>query len=107
MTEFERDKELIHKLNRETAKIGWSELQRFYAQGLVIAVAEGVDLIKVARSFANDDSPQVEAWLATGSVARVVDDQAARWLAAGQVLWAVVVAPWVLVQEVKDGAGQR
>ncbi|MEH6911072.1 MAG: DUF2288 domain-containing protein [Oceanicoccus sp.] len=88
------------KLNRETAKIQWHELQRFYAGGAVIGVIQGVDLIEVAAQFSDDNKVAVEQWLAQGEVFRVTDEQAAIWYEQNITLWSVVVAPWVLVQEV-------
>ena len=43
MTEAEDNRELIARLNSETAKIAWHELQKHYAHGNVLAVAEGGD----------------------------------------------------------------
>lgn len=95
--------ELKSKLNKEAAKINWHELQRFYASGAVIGVKESMDLIDVASQFSTDNSEAVSAWLTDGSVFKVSDEQADRWHAQESVLWAVVVAPWVLVQEIKNG----
>ncbi len=94
------DETTTSKLNRETAKIRWQELQRFYASGAAIAVAKGTDLIEVATQFSEDNKPAVEKWLAEGSVYPVTDSQAASWLDQNATVWSVVVAPWVLVQEV-------
>ena len=90
--------ELDIKLNRETARIPWRELQRFYAQGAVIAVGQNMDLIHVAKAFAEDDSPWIAALLEAGDVARVGESQASQWFDEDREVWAVVVAPWVLVQ---------
>ena len=44
--------ELLHaKLNLETAEITWTELQRFFAQGVLYAVDASVDLIDVAYAI--------------------------------------------------------
>lgn len=94
------DEELKARFNRETSKISWQELQRYYASGAVVAVAAGLDLIEVACQFSRDNKAAVEGWLASGEVARVSDQQAGQWLQQDSVHWAVVVAPWVLVQEV-------
>jgi hypothetical protein len=92
------------KLNQETARMRWEELQRFFAAGLVILVADSLDLIEVAVAFTNDDKDTVQAWLAQGTVAKASDDQAAMWLARDAQLWAVVVRPWILVQQEKPVA---
>jgi hypothetical protein len=94
------DEELKTRFNKETSKISWQELQRYYASGAVIAVAADMDLIEVACAFGRDNKSTVEAWLASGSVYRANDQQAQEWLQQQSMHWAVVVAPWVLVQEV-------
>lgn len=89
------------RLNGETARMPWRDLQRFFASGAMIAVADGMDLVEVALRIANDDKQAVAAWLADGSVARVSDQQALQWQEAEAELWAVVVKPWLLVQRNK------
>ncbi len=94
-----QDPELLNaKLTGETAKVPWRELQRFFAQGRVIHVADGLDLIEVAARISVDHAEQVEAWMCAGDVTRVSDEHARRWLDADALVWAVVVRPWVLVQ---------
>ena len=56
--------ELITRLNGETAKIEWHQLQKHYASGSVIAVSAGFDLIKVAIALHRDDTAQIKQWLA-------------------------------------------
>lgn len=90
--------EVRAKLNLETAKIGWLELQRHYAAGNVLAVAVGADLVAVAEAFHTDATAEVKAWLADGTVAPVDDAAAAQWVESQAEHWAVVVAPFVLVQ---------
>ncbi|MFT5580267.1 MAG: hypothetical protein ACI9WS_003029 [Paraglaciecola psychrophila] len=91
--------ELVNKINSETSKIAWSELQKFYAQGLVVAVERPLDLIATAAIFSQDDKTQVQQWLDDKQVYRVEDEQAQSWYQREVLLWAVVVAPFVLVQE--------
>ena len=87
------------RLNQETARIAWIELQRFFAQGKVIRVQDGLDLIEIARLVARDDAPSIARELSRGTVAQVTDEQARRWFETQASLWAVVVKPWILVQE--------
>ena len=86
------------KLNQETAKADWQELQPFFARGQTVAVAGDLDLIEVAVAFAEDRAEQLKQWSDQGRVGGVTDDQARTWFEAGQGLWTVVVMPWVLVQ---------
>jgi hypothetical protein len=87
---------LVH----ETAKIAWKELQRFYAQGKVFQIADEMDLVKVATAFSEDDSESVGAWTDSGKVKPVPDSQALHWYESDAIVWAVTVAPFVLVQAV-------
>jgi hypothetical protein len=94
--------ELRQKLNQETGRIHWSELERHCARGVLVKVDAKLDLVEVAANMAADDAAQVQDWLERGVVQRVSADDAKRWKELGAELWAVVVAPWVLVQEVAD-----
>ena len=87
------------KLNLETAQLGRPELDRHFARGDVIKVAVGVDLIDAALHIAENNTASVEAWLAEGRIARAELSDAEDWHARQPMFWAVVVAPWVLVQE--------
>lgn len=87
------------KLNGETAKAAWAEMQRHHARGVVVRVASDLDLIDVAVAMAQDDGGRINQWMQAGQVDKVSDDQARDWLARNPDLWTVVVAPWVLVQE--------
>jgi hypothetical protein len=90
------------KVNLETAQIPWLELQRFFAAGLAIAVADDLDLVDVAYQFAADNKQQVENWLKSHRVMPVSDQQAMHWIDNDTEVWAVVVKPWVLVQEARN-----
>lgn len=88
------------KLNLETAQLQWSELERHFARGSVIKVATGTDLIDAALHIAENNAATVQGWLADGSMARAEMSDAEDWHARQPHFWVVVVAPWVLVQEV-------
>ena len=86
------------KLTTETAKIEWRALQRFFAAGKAIAVAEHLDLVEVAFVISIDDRARLEQWTRSGEVGPVSDALARQWIDADATVWAVVVRPWVLVQ---------
>ena len=95
----ENDPEVLRgKLNLETARIPWRDLQRFFAAGRAVFVDPQVSLVDAAAVISEDNKPQVEQWLATGQLGRVTDRQAEVWQSADTQMWAVVVKPWVLVQ---------
>lgn len=87
------------KVNLETSQIAWKELQRFFAGGTAVFVASDLDLVDVAYQFSVDNKDQVALWLQHNQVALVSDRQALEWFEADADVWAVVVKPWILVQE--------
>ena len=87
------------KIITETARIPWRELQRFFAGGKVFWIAADLDLVDVACAVQQDDVAQVRALTDAGRLAPVSDEQAKRWIDSDALLWAVVIKPWVLVQE--------
>ena len=93
--------DLSSTLNGETGKLRWAELARHFARGVVVKVAQGLDLVAVATSFVKDDKAAIEAWLAAGQIARAATADAVDWNSRQPVFWAVVTAPWVLVQEIE------
>lgn len=90
---------LYAKLLGETAAITWQELEPFFARGALLQVAGDADLMEVALAVAEDDRTKVAAWMNGGQLSKMHADQAQDWLERDPDLWAVVVAPWVLVQE--------
>lgn len=92
--------ELRQKLNLETGRLSWSELQRHFARGVVVVADTQLDLIEVAAGFAEDDKTRIEEWIRQGRLARANDEHALRWDRQQPDFWSVVVVPWVLVQEI-------
>lgn len=101
-TKPENDTELYDKVNRETARINWNELERHFAQGNVIYVSEELDLVDVAVRISHDDKENVQRWMAEGKLHKVTDQQAQTWAVADSMLWASVVHPFILVQPPKN-----
>lgn len=93
--------ELRQKLNLETGQLPWSELQRHFARGMVVVVGPKLDLIEVAAAFAEDNRQQIEQWLQQEQLARAHDEHAMKWIEQEPEFWSVVVAPWVIVQEIR------
>ena len=96
----DRDPAVVRqKLNQDTAKIKWGALHEHQQVECVIAVSIDLDLIDVACEFTLDNHSQVKAWMEQAQVKKVSDEQARQWSTEERELWAVVVAPWILVQE--------
>lgn len=90
------------KVNLETSRIAWKEMQRFFASGAAIYVSPGLDLVDVAFQISEDNKEAVLNWMGTGQVAKVSDEQAQAWFEADADVWAVVVSPYVLVQSAEQ-----
>ena len=96
-------KELLYaKINLETAQIPWKELERYFAAGKIIAVDDKTDMIQVATLMASDDVTAISALLEKKQIEKVTDEQARIWSESDARLWAVVVRPWILVQQRKS-----
>ena len=100
----EEQKILRAKINMETSRIHWKELQRFFANGVAILENTQIDLVEVALKLHCDNKTQFSNLLASEMIRKVSDEQSVKWLNANLQIWAVVVSPWVLVQEIKTDA---
>lgn len=98
----ETDDELRARLNAETGKIRWKELERHFARGSLITVADDLDLVEVGMCMVKDDKARIEAWMKAGKVGRATAEDAKDWVQCDPLFWAVVSAPWILVQETED-----
>ena len=92
--------ELRQTLNIESGKLSWQELQVHFARGVVVIIDASLDLIEVSTKFVQDDKPAIEELMANNKVRNATDDDARAWVKTEPEFWAVVVPPWVLVQEV-------
>ncbi len=93
------DIDVRHLLNAQTGRIGWAELQRHFARGLLLWVAPELDLVDVAAHIVKDDKAAVTGWLEQGKLVKPDMELAKGWQHREPEFWAVVAAPWVLVQE--------
>lgn len=96
--EAEQAKLQYARINMETAKISWKDLERFFAGGRLISVIETIDMIRVAQLMEADDVNAIQTMIEKREIERLTDEQAKIWADANPDLWAVVVKPWILVQ---------
>ena len=90
---------LLEKLHNQTAQISWRELQRYFAQGKVLRVDADLDLVQIASALAEDNINLLTPLIEQQLIAAPSDDRARHWYEADTLLWSVVVAPYVLVQD--------
>ena len=62
-------------------------------------VDPGLDLIAAAEAVAQDEGEKVAAWLAGDKLGKLSETRALDLFERDPQLWAVVVSPWILVQE--------
>ncbi|OWL91124.1 DUF2288 domain-containing protein [Halopseudomonas aestusnigri] len=83
-----------------TAQIEWKVLEPHFARGDLLAVDAALDLVQVAAAMMEDNSEAIKGWMDAGQLQVATDSCAADWAARNpDTLWAVVIRPWVLVQE--------
>ena len=92
---------VLDNIHGQTSKIAWRELARFFAGGKVLLVDKSLNLVEVAAAVSSDDTQAVSQWMDANQLATVSDEQALYWHQKDEHLWAVVTAPWVLVQMIK------
>lgn len=64
-------------------------------------VADELDLVATALLFSEDDAIELEPLIKSRQVAAPSNDQARAWFDESAMLWSVVVAPFVLVQNLQ------
>ncbi|MDO6441537.1 MULTISPECIES: DUF2288 domain-containing protein [unclassified Marinobacter] len=104
MSSSRNNDEIKARLNLETSRIRWHELQTYYARGQIVRVSNNLDLLDVASELTADNRVLFEQWLAAGDVGDVSPDLARAWYERNAELWAVVIAPWVLIQDRSDAS---
>ena len=83
-----------------TGNIEWKTLEPHFARGDLLVVAPELDLVQAAAAMMEDNSEQIKAWMDKNHLQVATDAQAADWAERDpDTLWAVVIRPWVLVQE--------
>tara|TARA_B110000211_G_C13623896_1_gene354423 strand:- start:58 stop:375 length:318 start_codon:yes stop_codon:yes gene_type:complete len=83
-----------------TGNIEWKTLEPHFARGDLLMVAPDLDLVQAAAAMMEDNSEQIKGWMDARQLQLATDAQAADWAEREpDNLWAVVIRPWVLVQE--------
>ena len=99
---LQSDEELRAHLHGETSKLPWIDLEKHFARGVVFKVANGTDILDVAIVMSRDDKNTLENWINDKIVTGAEIEDAKKWHETSASLWTVVVAPWILVQEIES-----
>jgi len=90
----------VDKINRETARLQWQEVEPHFASGNVISVAKELDLVAVAKAVADDNAIAIKQWMEEQQVIPTSDEQAITWQQNNAEFWAVVIKPLILIQPI-------
>ena len=99
---LQTDEELRAHLHGETSKLPWTELETHFARGVLFKVAKGTDILDVAIVMSRDDKESLKKWIDDKTVIGVEVEDAKKWYETSASLWTVVVAPFILVQEIEQ-----
>ena len=94
----------MNRLNGETSKVAWSEMQKFFADGSTVYVDTSLDLVDTAAEMSLDNTELLKSLMSQGKVVPVVEEQALQWFEQDIMVWVVVIPPWVLIQPVDNTA---
>lgn len=97
---LQSDDELRAHLHGETSKLPWVDLEKHFARGVVFKVVKGTDILDVAIVMSRDDKDTLKKMIDEGKVSGAEIDDAKKWHESAASLWTLVIAPWVLVQEI-------
>jgi hypothetical protein len=80
--------------------IEFSDLRAHLVRGAVIVIDAALDLLEVGEAVAKDDKVRVAGWIEKGLVGKPSLETIEKWSKAVGSAWtALVVQPFVLVQE--------
>ena len=88
------------ELKGECAPVFYKEIEKFFAKGMLVLVADELDIIDVALAIQADNNEIMQKWIAQELVVRVHDEHAIKWSQTNEPLMAITAVPWVLVQEI-------
>ncbi len=94
---------LSEKLEKYTGEICWEYLRPHYAHGALVWVDSSLSLTEVGRAFSEDDTEQVSLWRRSGDILLPSDLHAKYWSEAQSRFLALVVSPFVLIQDIPSG----
>lgn len=98
LAELTEEEQLIAKLNGETAIVAWKEIERFFAAGTVLLLAQGEDLIHCAAAMTQDNKAHIEPLIDSEKLQAMPMEFVIENCKQDTEFWSVVVAPYILAQ---------
>jgi hypothetical protein len=102
LTAEAREQALRAELGRRAGPVRWSDLAAHSARRALFWVGPEVALVECAVAVALDRADVVELWIRDGTLRRPSQAELDEWPAAGKEWLAVVVQPFVLMQELAN-----
>ncbi len=90
------------KLDKYLGEVTWQYLEPHFLNGSLIYVDNSLCIKDVANAFAQDDKKKVEKWLRTGDALKPGQAHAKYWKKANSTFTALVVSPFVIIQELEN-----
>ena len=88
------------KLEGEAGPADWKVLKPHFLRGAIITISPELDIIDAGVRIATDDTAQIEVWMSEGKITRPTQTDADAWEKTDLEMTALVIAPFVLVQQV-------
>ena len=93
---------LEDRLEKYTGEVDWPYLKKHYQSGALIYVDPALNITEVGRAIAEDDTETIKTWKKSGDIIQPSAPHAAYWEESGDTFLALVVSPFVLMQQVAE-----
>jgi len=87
------------KIAKYTGEVNWKYLKPHYESGALLWVDPSLTLAEVADALGTDDAVTVTNWLGNGDLVKIGDLHAKQWEESDELFTAVVITPFVLMQQ--------
>jgi len=98
---MDETEELRQKLEIEAGIADWKLLKPHFDRGAVVIVKNGFNIIDIGLQIACNNTEQVQEWISTGTLIKPTLPQIESWEEKTLSFHSLVVAPFVLIQEIK------
>lgn len=89
------------RFERDLATVSWRELRIHLQRDAIVTVAPELDLIAVATAVADDNTLQVQGWIAHYQLSKPTANQLQQWESnLKHPFRMLIVQPYILIQEV-------
>jgi len=87
------------KLNKYVGEVAWEYLESHFQNGSLIYIDNSLCIKDVGQALSKDDTKKVKEWLRTGDALKPGQAHAKYWKEANSTFIALVVSPFVIIQE--------